>query len=962
MRLLVCLAVSAALVTLPACTTVQTAAEPAPASVAAPEAAHITPLWAFEESDVPVDPAFRFGVLENGMRYILRENATPEGTALVRLHIGSGSLDETDSEQGLAHYLEHMAFNGSTNVPEGEMIRLLERKGLAFGADTNASTGFETTTYKLDLPKAEEDLLETALMLMRETASELTIAPDAVERERGVILAEQRDRFNFSYKETIDRFSFIAPDARFVNRLPIGKTEILKTATAADLRGFYERTYVPENATLVIVGDFPADLLEARVKHWFFDWSAGPDPVEPQTGPFDSTRRGDTDIHIDPALSEQLSIFTFGSWQDRPDTVANRQQGILRQVGYGIINRRLASLARGADAPFRSAAFSTSDIFEDGRSTALTVNSENGDWRKGMEAATRTVRQALAYGFSDAEVAEQVANIRTSLEDSVKGAATRSNAALVNAALSLIDEERIPSTPESSLARFEAFADQITAEAAWDAVLADAIPLANPLIRLRGREAPAGGAEALRAAWEAAAAEPIAQPDFGETVAFAYTGFGEPGSVVSDIRDERFGFRLIRFANGVRLNLKQTDIRQDQVQYRLSLDGGDLLNTKEAPLTTALVATLPSGGLGKHSQDELATVLAGRSVELNLRSDNDTFIMSGDTTPRDLELQLQVLAAALTDPGYRAEGEERFRRSIADFFARRDATPGNALSNALGGILSDNDPRFTLQDEEDYRALTFAKLREDISERWAKGAIELALVGDFDEEAAIAAVAGTLGALEPREADFLPREEARKRSFTDQRGLRTIAHSGEDNQALVRMTWPTGDDRNLAETLRLAVLARVMRIELQEQLREDLGKSYSPSASSSPSRTYRGYGTFALAASVDLADLDETRAAIRVMLDQLLAGPVDQDLLDRARQPLLESYDNLLKSLGGWMTLADRAQSEADRLERFQLAPGVLKSITPEELYQTAQSYLAPDAAVEVVVLPQTAAELPLEQ
>ena len=959
MRLLAFIAACAAIPTLASCTSVQSRAEP---DAAAAPSLPANTNWAFERSDVPADPAFRFGVLANGMRYIVRSNSTPENTALVRLHIGSGSLDETDSEQGLAHYLEHMAFNGSTNVPEGEMIRLLERKGLAFGADTNASTGFEATTYKLDLPKAEEDLLETALMLMRETASELTITPEAVDRERGVILAEQRDRFNFAYKDVVDGFRFIAPEARFVERLPIGKTEILKNARAEELRGFYERTYVPENATLVIVGDFPSDLLEQRIKHWFASWSAGPDPVEPITGPVDLTRRGETSIHVDPALSEQLRVFAVGPWQDRPDTVANRQQGLLRQVGYGIINRRLAKLARGEGAPFRSALFSSSDVFEVARTTGLQVNSENGEWKKGLSAATQTVRQALAYGFSKAEVTEQVANIRTSLENSVSGASTRSNAALVGAAIGLIERERVPSSPESSLARFNAFADQITAQAAWDAVLEDTIPLDNPLIRWRGRQPPEDGETEIRNAWNAASAEVVAEPDFTATQTFGYGDFGNPGAIVSDRRDDRFGFRLIQFDNGVRLNLKQTDIREDRIRYQLSLDGGELLNTREAPLMTALVAMLPSGGLGLHSQDELSTILAGRSVALNVRSTSDAFTMAGSTTARDLELQMQLLTAAITDPGFRPEGEERYRRSIADFFARLDATPGSALNNALGGILSDDDPRFSLQDEAIYRALTFAKLREDISGRLANGAIELALVGDFDEEAAIASVAATLGALEPREADFLPREEARQRSFTTRRGLRTLAHSGEDNQALIRMTWPTTDDSDLEEAMRLSVLARVVRIALQERLREDLGKSYSPSAGSSTSRTFRDYGTFSLAASIDLADVAETRAAIRTMLDELLNEPIEQDLLDRARQPLVENYDNLLKSLGGWMTLADRAQSENDRLDRYFAAPQALEAITPADIYTTAQSYLALEDAVEVLVLPKASAELALEE
>ena len=173
------------------------AAQEAPAAEAASPAAAPAPVWAFEASDVQVDPGYTFGQLGNGMRYIIRSNATPEGTALVRLRVDSGSLAEREDERGLSHYLEHMAFNGSKGIPEGEMVKLLEREGLAFGADTNASTGFESITYMLNLPRNEPALLDTALMLMRETASELTIAQEAVERERGVILAERRDRAGF---------------------------------------------------------------------------------------------------------------------------------------------------------------------------------------------------------------------------------------------------------------------------------------------------------------------------------------------------------------------------------------------------------------------------------------------------------------------------------------------------------------------------------------------------------------------------------------------------------------------------------------------------------------------------------------------------------------------------------------------------------------------------------------------
>lgn len=909
--------------------------------------------WYFEETDIEVDPGFVFGRLDNGMRYILRENATPEGTALVRMRIDSGSLDETEAERGLSHYLEHMAFNGSNAIPEGEMVKLLEREGLAFGADTNASTGYDAITYMLNLPRNDEGLLDTALMLMRETASELTIAEDAVERERGVVLAERRDRRNYAQAAREDGLEFIAPGARFLDRLPIGTLEALETASAAQLRSLYERTYTPANTVLVIVGDFPVEVMEAALRKRFEDWRAAPAPVEPETGPIDITRTGETDIYIDSALSESVTISALGPWQDRPDSRATRRDNLIRSIGLNIIARRLSRLTRSEDAPFTRARFSVGDIFEDARTTSIAVSTKNGEWREGILAAVREVNQALTYGFTQAEIDEQIANGRTAIENRIAGADTRTNSAYVGAALQLVSDDTVPTTPEDTLVRFEETVSGLTPEMVHQAVLADALSLDNPLIRFQGRTEPEGGAEALRAAYEEAMALPIAAPEDTGTAEFAYTDFGEPGTVVSDTRDDRLGFRYVTFANGVRLTIKQTDIREDRISFRVLVDGGTLLNTRDDPLRIYLVGSLPAGGLGAHSQDELQSILAGRSVGLRVANTSEAFSFSGATTPRDLELQLQLVTAGLTDPGYRPEGIDQFQRGIDDFFDALGSTPSSAYLAKSGAILSDNDPLYSLQEREAFFARTYEQLESVIGDRFENGAIEIALVGDIDEDEAIAAVAETLGALPSREADFLPREEARTRSFTQSRGEYVIRHSGEPDQAWVRMIWPTRDDSDLAETLELELLARTMQIELTDRLREDLGQAYSTRADSSSSSVFPDYGTFTLFAPVASDEVETVRGVFRELLADFRSGAIEDDLIDRARQPMLESYDNALKSLGGWMGLASRAQSKPDRLERWFASPDALKAVTATDLQEMAQQFLAPEDAVEILVLPE---------
>ena len=921
-----------------------------PVTASAPE-----PVWAFEQSDLPLDPEYRFGRLENGMRYIVRHNATPAGQGMVWLWFHGGSLFERDDERGYAHFVEHMAFNGSARVPEGEMVRLLEREGLAFGADTNASTGLDQTVYKLNLPRNDEALLDTALMLMRETASELTFDPAAVEREKGVVLSERRVGDTFAYRNTVDNLEFLFPDALFPERMPIGTVATLQAASGTRLREVWQRIYRPQNAALIVVGEFDPATVEAKIEAQFGDWGGPPAPEQPDPGPIDFARAGATDIHIDPALSERVTVSAIAPWLDEPDTIANRRVKVLRDLGYRIVNRRFQSLSRLADPPFRGAGLGDSGIFESGHQTNLVVDAADGRWRRALAAAQAEYRRALEYGFTEAEVAEQVAILRTSLENALAGANTRSNSTFVNAALALLNEGQIPTTPASAMERFAAMDGLFTPDRILAALKSELIPLDDPLIRFQGRIPPEGGAEALRAAWDEGQTVPVEPESAIATGEFAYTDFGPAGEVAADTVEPILGIRTIRFANGVRLNLKQTDLQRDRIALTMNVDGGQLLNTREDPLATAMIAYLPYGGLGRHSLDELQSIIAGRSVSTRFGIDSESFVIGATTTPRDLELQLQIIAAMLTDPGFRPEGEAQYRQSVENMFAQLTATPSNALANGLGEIVSDGDPRFSLQPKADYRALNFAALRAVIGDRLANGAVELALVGDFDPERAIELVSRTLGAIPAREPDFLPYASNRERHFTADRSLRVLRHEGADDQAIVRMTWPTTDDRDFDEVLRLELLERIVQIELTESLRERLGQTYSPGVNASQSRTWPGYGTFNIAASVDTAQVAAAQAAMIEAVGKLVSAPVDEDTLLRARQPLLESYDNALKTNRGWLSLVDDAQSAPERLARFASAPGKLRALSSADIQATARRYLDPAQRLEIHVLPRAA-------
>ncbi|MDE2564006.1 MAG: insulinase family protein [Sphingomonadales bacterium] len=912
--------------------------------------------WAFQHSDLKPDPAFRFGRLANGMRWIVRHNATPAGTVEVRMQVAAGSLDERDDERGFAHFVEHMAFKGSTRVPEGEMVRLLQRDGLAFGPDTNAQTSFETTTYMLSLPRSDTALLDTALMLMRETASELSFAPDALARERGVVLSEMRDNKGYQLSNLEDQLAFFYPDALYPKRLPIGLQSTLDAATSDSLKAFWHREYVPGKTTVVVIGDIDPASAEAAIAQHFDSWQAGPDVPRPAEGTVDRKQRGATDVHIDPALSERITVSRHGRWLDEPDSAATREENLLRRIGYGILNRRFQSMNRVADPPFRGAGFGTSEVFHIGRTTNLIVDTPDGHWQRGLEAAARAYWQAIDRGFSQAEVAEQVANIRTALQNAAAGEDTRSNRELAGNALALIgDDALVPTTPQSALDRFDGYAGRITPESVLAALRTEAVRLKDPLIRFQGRTPPKGGVAAIRSAWDKASRGHAAEVGQAAAGSWGYTDFGTPGTVVSDTVEPLLGIREVRFANGVRLNLKQTGLDKDEVLVRMSLDGGQMLDTRAEPLATEMMGMFNAGGTGKHSQDQIQTLLAGHAVGGSLNSGGDVFSASAATTPRDLDLEMQLLVAYVSDPGFRPEGEMLYRQNAANFFAQAHATPGGALGFDLPGILSDHDPRFSYHALSEYQALTFAKLRQAVAGRFAHGAIEIGIVGDIDEAAAIDAVAKTFGALPAREPDFRAWTDNRDKPFTGRRGMAVIRHTGDPSQAIIRYEWPTRDDSDAGENLALDLLQQVAQVEVTDTIREALGKAYSPGVRADQSSVWKGYGTFAIQAGVDVADVAATREALDKTIAGLIAAPVDADTLQRARAPLIEHLDNALKSNGGWLVLVSRAQSKPQYLDRWVKAKARLLALTPQDLQREAAKYLSLDKAVQAVVLPKGA-------
>ena len=940
------------LILLAVCTAPAYARE-APATVAASAAVNpqseAAKAWNFAPSDVPVDPNIIFGVLPSGMKYALLKNSTPKDSVVLRMRFAVGSFAEADDQRGLAHFLEHMAFNGSTNVPEGEMIKLLERKGLAFGADTNASTGFDETIYKLDLPNASDDLIDTGLMLMRETGGELTIDPAAVDSERGIILSERRARDTYQLRSLIDQLDFQMKGMNVASRIPVGTEEVIKTAPAARLRDLYDRYYRPERATLVMVGDFDPAAVEAKIKARFGDWKGrGPAGADPEIGNVDYARAAAADDFVDPAIQDSVTIASFKPWLDEPDTMAKRARKLAEDIGEAIVGRRLAKIAIDEDSPILTGYFSDAEGWKTFDQVTIGAVAKEGAWKEALALVEQEQRRAALHGFTQAEVDEQLANRRTAFKNAVAGVTTRRSDGLADMLIAAADGDFVFVRPETSQTLFEATAPSLTAAAVTAAFRKRMEGFSAPLARVTTKRPIDGGTDAILTALRASTQVAVAAPTEAENAAFAYDSFGTPGKIVSDERVEDLGIRRIRFANNVMLNIKTTDFQKDKVMLSLRVDGGNLLAARDDPTKVSLAGSLMLGGLEAHSLDELRSILAGKTISPTFGNATDAFGGSALTSPEDFALQAKLMAAYLTHPGYRADGLALIRRVLPQQYAANDATPAAVLGRDVGGILANNDPRSQTPPLEKMMTLDWAQLKPVVADSFAHGAIEIGVVGDIGEQAAIDAIAATFGALPERRPAFDPRPDARVRQFATDRSERTLIHKGPAEQAELRVYWPARDDSNLGEAMRLTLLSRVMQLMLTEELREKLGESYSPGAAASLSDEFPGYGHLFAASNVDYKDLATTRSAIFTIAKDLRDKPIAADLLDRARRPLVEAMTKSRRENAYWLNYVAEATSQSERLDRSRKGIGEVEAATPAELQTLAKRYLVDDKALVI--------------
>lgn len=926
------------------------AGSPPALAATAPAAKTAVNGWGVHLTDVTPDPSIRYGTLPNGMKYAIMHNATPKGTASVRLQFSFGSIGEAENERGLAHFIEHMAFNGTTHVPEGDMVKILERQGLAFGPDTNAVTDFDTTTYMLDLPKSDDDLIDTAMFLFREVASEIKFDPAAVDRERGVILGEERARDNFQLHQLVDMIGFQAPETPYPNRLPIGVDAVLKIAKADTIKDLYHRYYRPENATLVFVGDADPATVEGKIKKAFVDWKdVGPAGAPLPRGKVDLARPAAFDTFVDPAVATTVNYTVARPWNDPADTMAERHHDIAEALALAMFNRRLQKLVNQPGSPLLGGAMDTDEERDAALTTAVTLAAKDGAWKDALSVAEQEVRRAVEHGFTPTELKTQITDMSGALHAAAEQEDTRTNQSLANAVLGVVGRDKFVTTPKFRATDFDSAAKTIT-PAEVNAVFRELWTGSPPLVHVSAKQDIPK--QQLADAFKASRAVAVAAPKESAAQVFAYDSFGKAGTVATDKRIDDLGVRTIRFANNVRLNIKKTDFEAGKVRFMVRLGDGMLDLPKDEPgLAPMLTITSATAGLKKHSLEELKDLLAGKVITVGSKVEDDAFVASGATTPQDLALQMKVSAAYLLDPGFRSEAASQWANAVPVIEKQLNAQPEAVAGVRLPILLASGDQRFGMPEATVLTKRNFDEAKTALAPVIASAPIEITIVGDVDENAVIAAVAKTFGALPERKLSDPVSADLKKASFRADRRPIVLTHDGPQDKALVEAVWPTSDDSNYREVIGIELLKDVLDLMLTDSVREKLGDSYGVSLQSAMSDTFKGFGYLSVAAVVAPDKTDEVQQAIAEAAAQLRDQPASVDLLARARNPELEKVDRQLRDNGYWIAALAKAQSEPERLDRIRQKKALMQSITASDIQKLARKYLQPGDLQKVQIV-----------
>ena len=903
------------------------------------------------DQKLPVDPAITIGQLENGLTYYIRPNSFPEDEVYLRLVVKSGSVMEDDDQQGLAHFFEHMAFNGTEKYPENKVIDFLEKNGIAFGPDLNAYTSYDRTVFMLNIPGGKPELVDQSVEILSQWAGAVKLDIEDIDPERGVVIEEWRR--SQGGQERLQDFELekLLEGSRFAVRSPIGKVEILQHFTRDTLVRYYKEWYTPDRMAVMVIGNIDTQAVKKSIETYFaplknnknqrsIDMSI---PIAPGTRSW---------VKTDPeALDNQFNLYIKVPFQ-QDVTAGEYRNTIVRTLFCNMLSDRLNQKRQVQNPPYMSAACGYSRLFSSGCIYNLSVSLKDDGIQDGIKAAVDEVARAAQHGFTETELEREKADLFSFIETAYNEQDKTHSSSLINEyTRNFMENECIPGIAvEYEL--YKQFLPTIT--------LAEVNSFVQNLLKTDGRVLVATGkeksfgdfsdTELLKMVESSLASDQKPYIDIALKESLI-DNLPEPGKIVSDRTDRKTNVNTLKLSNGAEIVLLPTEYKNDQILFSAISEGGSSLVSDSQWASSSIACPLVNNsGLGQFSKKELDQMLKGKNISISPFIETYSEGFTGSSTKRDLETMFQMLYLYFTAPRFDQEAYSSYMTRLETAIKSQEASPDAAFIKALKELVTQNHKRGRFMDMEVYSEITFQDAADVFKSRFADpGDFTFILVGNIDVETVKKLCCTYIASIQSKGG----REKWKDVGLRVPDGTKeSSVYKGSDFRSQV-LTMMKGNYRYTEkENIYLDAISYILDMRLREVIREKLGGTYSisayPSTTPIPVQQYMiniVYGCSPLR-------VDELKNAVTAEIEHLKVD-IPQEYLDKYKATRLTEYNKGLKDNSWYLSQLTDCAFNGSRFSGNSRFPSRLDKLTVKKLKKRCAKYFDTQNTLTVVLYPE---------
>lgn len=907
---------------------------------------------------LPNDPATRVGKLDNGLTYYIRHNDKPAQRAEFYLATNVGAIQETPDQDGLAHFLEHMCFNGTKNFPGKGILNWLESIGASFGGNVNASTGVEQTIYLLNnIPLVRPTVVDTCLLIMHDYSHFVTCDPEEIDKERGVILEEKRSRNNASWRLHEKSLPYLFGDSKYAGCTIIGSEENLKTFKPESLTNFYHTWYRPDMQALIVVGDIDVDEVEAKIKTTFADIPAAENPKAKDVITIPDNDKPVIGILTDPETAS-TSFEVYWKSAAQPEELNSTAIGLMTEVAKSLIGNimaeRFSDISAKPDAPFLSAGFGIANLCETMDVTYGEVTCKEGAALQGFEAMLTEIEKMHRFGFTDSEFERAKNEVLSQYETAANKADTRKNAEFVMPMISNFFDNYAFMDPGTEYQTVQALLGQFNA-GILNQLAQQLITRDNMVVIYSGPEregAVLPEADAVQSIIDKVAAAEYTM-EAGEEIPSEFLNpTSLKGGKVKKTADGLYGSEVLTLKNGVKVILLPSDREKDRISFNIFKKGGQSLISDEDLYSfedNIWALYQQNTGVAAFPATTVSKMLSGKQVAVSPYINGYTHGVSATSTTKDIETAFQLMYLYFTAPRFDADEYAKGISQIENILPNLENQPNWQLQKQISKTIYDSPRRFTLDEDVLAKAnlqtieKNYRKLFKD-----AAGAT-LVIVGDFDRETIVPLVEKYAGSLAGGKK--APDWQYRNDGIISGRKVNDFRTAMQTPMVTVVQVYKADKPYSVKDEVNGTALSYILNMIYTETLREEEGGTYGASAVAQLTHEPNEMHILQVAFQTNEEQADKLRELAVNGLEDLAKNGPDAEKFEKARKNMDKTVpENKLHNAWWSSALQDAEKYGIDYVTEYEAA---VKALSPEDVKKAAEELLASGNFIELVMRPE---------